>query len=364
MKINYYKKFGWCWFCLLIIGATALILQSCAAGFSQQISLLGILPDWSKYILIFFLLTDIPVEYLTRGNRNMSAPIRVWRCITRTLLLLVYVDRLLLGFVSRCLVVAGLDANPEPLLDSMLYMAINSREIWLGGIIGTLELSVLGTVIGFFLAVLLVFLRVNTPDVRDKEPIQFIKLIGGTFEKIYVTVIRGTPMMVQACVIYYGGFAIVKAVMAGATITQINQAWSFFTAGLITVSLNTAAYLAEALRGGIEAMDKGQREAAASLGFTHWQAMRKVIFPQAIRNSMPAIGNEFINNIKGTSVLNIIGVVELMFATGTVAGYYYKYLASYCVAAVLYLIMTFSLTTLLNRFAARFGAVKVKNVKR
>lgn len=364
MKINYYKKFSWCWFWLLIVGAVALTVQSCTAGFSQRISLLEILPNWSKYILTLLLLSGIPVEYFARKSRNISMPIRVWRCITRILLLLVYIDRLLLGFVSRCIVVAELDANPEPLLDSMLYMAINSREIWLGGIIGTLELSMLGTVIGFFLAVLLVFMRVNTPDVRDKEPIQFIKLIGETFEKIYVTVIRGTPMMVQACVIYYGGFTIVRTAMAEATITQINQAWSFFTAGLITVSLNTAAYLAEALRGGIESLDKGQREAAESLGFTHWQAMRRVIFPQAVRNSMPAICNEFINNIKGTSVLNIIGVVELMFATGTVAGYYYKYLASYCVAAVIYLIMTFSLTTLLNSLATRFGAAKPKDAKR
>lgn len=364
MKINYYKKFSWCWFWLLIAGATALTFQSCTAGFSQRISLLRIMPGWSKYILIIFLISNIPVEYWARENRNISTPIRAWRCTVRILLLLVYIDRIMFGFASRCLDVMEMETNPEPLLDSMLYMAINSRKIWLGGIIGTLELSLLGTVIGFFLAILLVFMRVNTPNVRDKEPIQFIKLIGGTFEKIYVTVIRGTPMMVQACVIYYGGFTIVRTAMTGATITQINQAWSFFTAGLITVALNTAAYLAEALRGGIESLDKGQREAAESLGFTHWQAMRKVIFPQAVRNSMPAIGNEFINNIKGTSVLNIIGVVELMFATGTVAGYYYKYLASYCVAAVIYLIMTFSLTTLLNCLAARFGAAKPKDAKR
>lgn len=143
--------------------------------------------------------------------------------------------------------------------------------------------------------------------------------------------------------------------MQGASITEINRAWSFFTAALITVSLNSAAYLAEVLRGGVEALERGQKEAAWSLGFTDWQAMRKIIFPQAVRSCLPAIGNELVNNVKGTSVLNIIGFVELMFATGTVAGFYYKYLACYCNAALIYLLMTFSLTWLLNAGMRKAG---------
>lgn len=197
MKVSYYKKFSWCFLGLLIAGAAVLTLQTCSVDFSQQISLLGILPDWSKYIVVLFLISDIPVEYRARKNQNMSVLIRVWRYSAQILLLLVYIDRLMLGFVSRCLAVMAMDSNPESLLDSMLYMTINSHDIWLNGIIGTLELSLLGTVIGFLLAVLLVFMRVNTPDVRDKEAVQLLKLIGGTFEKIYVTVIRGTPMMVR-----------------------------------------------------------------------------------------------------------------------------------------------------------------------
>lgn len=355
MRVNYYRKFGWFWMWLLVIGAAGLLLQACADGFRQRVSVLGILPDGFRYVLLPLLVSGFFAEYLAREGRAVKPSVRMWRMAVRGLVVFIYADRCVLGLVSRCLDISAMEVNPEPLLDSMIFMAVRSRRIWWNGILGTLELSLLGTVIGFLAAVLLVFIRVSVPDKRDRAAVQLVKLVGVTFEKAYVAVVRGTPMMVQACVVYYGGFGVAKALMAGASITQVNQAWSFFTAGLITVSMNTAAYLAEALRGGIEALDKGQREAAQSLGFTHWQAMMKVIFPQAVKNSMPAIGNEFINNIKGTSVLNIIGVVELMFATGTVAGYYYKYLASYCVAALIYLVMTFSLTGLLNLLAARLG---------
>ena len=103
-------------------------------------------------------------------------------------------------------------------------------------------------------------------------------------------------MMVQALIFYYYGFNLFKR--TGLTITEINNIWSFFISGLFTVSLNSTAYLAEVLRGGILAIDKGQTEAARSLGMTNWQTMRKVVFPQAVKNSIPAIGNEFIINIK------------------------------------------------------------------
>lgn len=126
--------------------------------------------------------------------------------------------------------------------------------------------------------------------------------------------------------------------------TWIRGAWSFFAAALITVSMNTAAYLAEALRGGMESLDRSPVEAAQMDGASHWQTMTRIIFPQALQNALPAIGNELVNNIKGTSVLNIIGFVELMFATGTVAGFYYRYLSAYLIAAVIYLAMTVTIT--------------------
>jgi putative lysine transport system permease protein len=264
-------------------------------------------------------------------------------------------------FLPWCRQIAALDSNPDAMFPSMIYMLINSRKLWLAGTWGTLSVSLLGTLIGFVLSIPLVFLRTNTADKRDAVLLRGLKRFGTGFERVYVTLIRGTPMMVQACIVYYGGFMITRAAMPNASITEVNRAWSFFTAALITVSLNSAAYLAEVLRGGIESLDRGQSEAAASLGFSRWQAMIRVIFPQAVRNSLPSIGNELINNIKGTSVLNIIGFVELMFATGSVAGFYYKYLANYLIAAAIYLILTLGMTWLLNLVMRKTGILVGEN---
>ena len=132
------------------------------------------------------------------------------------------------------------------------------------------------------------------------------------------------------------------------SVSDINRVWPLFLAGLVTVSLNSTAYLAEVLRGGILAVDAGQMEAARSLGMTHWQAMRKVVFPQAIKNSLPAIGNEFIINIKDSSVLCVVGVSDLMFMTRSVAGIYYKGTECYLIAAIVYLFLTYLSSLLLK----------------
>ncbi len=107
------------------------------------------------------------------------------------------------------------------------------------------------------------------------------------------------------------------------------------------------------MRGGISAVDAGQMEAARSLGMTNWQAMMKVVFPQAVKNSIPAIGNEFIINIKDSSVLSVIGVMDLMYATKSVSGIYYRSLEIYCVAAILYLALTYLSSLLLKYLSGR-----------
>lgn len=280
----------------------------------------------------------------------MKRRLAVLTCLLAALGLWLY-----FSVLPYCRNVAALDENPDGFVDSMIFMFVKSRTTWLNGTIGTLQVSVLGTIIGFLLSIPLVFQRVNVPGRRDTCSLRFLKNAGCGLARLYIAVIRGTPMMVQACIVYYTGFAVARALMKGASLTEVNQAWSFFAAGLITVSMNSAAYLAEVLRGGINSLDRGQMEACESLGFTRWQAMTKVIFPQAVRNSLPSIGNELVNNIKGTSVLTAIGFVELMFATGTVAGFYYKYLAAYCIAAIIYLILTLSLTGLLNFTMKKIG---------
>ena len=120
------------------------------------------------------------------------------------------------------------------------------------------------------------------------------------------------------------------------------------TAGIIAVSLNSAAYVSEIIRGGIDAVDKGQLEAARSLGMTQFKAMKLIIIPQAIKNILPAIGNEFVTVIKESSIASSIGVGELMYAANVVRGKTYRGLEPLIIAAVFYFIITFSLGRLLN----------------
>ena len=250
--------------------------------------------------------------------------------------------------------VTAMDSNPSPFFQAMVYMFYNSRTLFLRGLWTTLRLAFFGTIFGFLLAVGLVFLRIQTPNKRDRDHMKFVKILCSRFAALYATVIRGTPMMLQAFIIYYAGFSLFTA-HTDLSVTEINNVWSFFIAGLTTVSLNSAAYLSEVLRGGVESIDAGQTEAARSLGMSPWMTMMKVVFPQALKNSIPAIGNEMIINIKDSSVLNCIGVVELMYAATSVAGIYYKNLPNYVSAAIIYLIMTCCISALLNYLSARLS---------
>ena len=245
--------------------------------------------------------------------------------------------------VRRC---AAMEKNPQGFVDSMVYMSIKGKDMLLTGVWTTVRIALLGTAIAFVLAILMVFLRIQEPDRRDSGMMKALKWLASHFARFYVFVIRGTPMMVQALIFYYFGFNLFKR--TGMTVTEINHVWSFFISGLCTVALNSTAYLTEVLRGGILAVDKGQTEAARSLGMTNWQTMTKVVFPQAVKNSIPAIGNEFIINIKDSSVLSVIGVMDLMYATKSVSGIYFRSLEIYCVAALLYLVLTWLSSLLLK----------------
>lgn len=249
-------------------------------------------------------------------------------------------------FVETVRVCRNLDKNPQGFGASMVYMTLKGKDMLITGVWTTVRLALLGTAIAFVLAILLVFLRIQEPNKRDKDAVRALKWLASHFARLYVFVIRGTPMMVQALIFYYFGFNLFKR--TGMTVTEINHVWSFFISGLCTVALNSTAYLTEVLRGGILAVDKGQTEAARSLGMTNWQTMLKVVFPQAVKNSIPAIGNEFIINIKDSSVLSVIGVMDLMYATKSVSGIYFRSLEIYCVAALLYLVLTWLSSLLLK----------------
>lgn len=148
-------------------------------------------------------------------------------------------------------------------------------------------------------------------------------------------------MMVQAMVIYWGyAFA-----SGGSTLPLIPS-------GILIVSVNTGAYMAEIVRGGIISIDKGQFEGAMSIGMTHSQTMFKVIIPQVMRNILPSVSNEFVINLKDTSVLNVIGVTELYYFAGIIKRQSFETFQTYLVVCVLYFILTFTVTRLL-RFVER-----------
>ena len=152
----------------------------------------------------------------------------------------------------------------------------------------------------------------------------------------YVEFFRGTPMMAQAMFIYFGS----------AAVFNINM--SMWFAAIFIVSINTGAYMAETVRGGILSIDPGQTEGAKAIGMTHVQTMINVILPQALRNIMPQIGNNLIINIKDTCVLSIIGTVELFYTTKGVAGALYTYFESFTIAMIIYFIMTFTCSRILR----------------
>jgi glutamine transport system permease protein len=162
---------------------------------------------------------------------------------------------------------------------------------------------------------------------------------------IYIDIIRGTPLIVQVFIMYYGiGMSILKPIFD----ISWNELGGVFTAGAIALSLNAGAYMAEIVRGGIESVDKGQMEAARSLGLTYGKAMRKVILPQAIRTMLPSIINQFIISLKDTSLISVIGIRELtMNAKMISANESAAVLTVYVIAAVYYLIIC----TLLSKVA-------------
>ena len=274
--------------------------------------------------------------------------------------LVLIVDRVVMGVASAWSVAVTATERPgDDFLQNILWMFWVSRDTYLVGVTTTIELAVIGTVVAFFLALVLVFCRIQTIDKPDNDFIRFWKVVGSGFAKVYSTVVRGTPMMVQAMIIYYGVVGVLSG--TGLTATEMNAIWSPFVAGLVTVSLNSTAYMMEVLRGGIASVDKGQTEAARSLGLSQLQTMVKVVFPQGIKYAIPGLSNELVINIKDSSVLSIISVFDLTFGARTVGGNYYQYFPAFLIAAVIYLILTMIATWLLGKFARRFD-VKVETL--
>ncbi|WP_066054128.1 amino acid ABC transporter permease [Robertmurraya korlensis] len=197
----------------------------------------------------------------------------------------------------------------------------------------TLLISLIGTIFGAAIGLLAGVIRTIPAPERGAKKI-LLKLINFILS-IYIEFFRGTPMIVQAMVIFYG-----SALAFGIDM-------NVFVAAIFIVSINTGAYMAEIVRGGIVSIEKGQFEAAQAIGMNHLQTMWNVVLPQVIRNILPATGNQFVINIKDTSVLNVISVTELFFVTKSISGNNFRYFESFFVACMLYFVMTFIVTRIL-----------------
>ena len=210
-------------------------------------------------------------------------------------------------------------------LEVVVILVEKYHKFFLEGCKNTLILALFSVLIGTLGGTLLSLCRMS-----KFKPLKYIAVA-------IVEFVRGTPLMVQLMFIFYG------LPMIGVTFPDISFIPNFsrFMAGVVALSLNSSAYVSEIIRSGIQAVDPGQMEAARSIGFTYGESMRKVILPQAVKNILPALGNEFVTVIKESSIVSVIGIADLMFRTNDVIAVTYRSLQALLIAALLYFVMTF-----------------------
>jgi His/Glu/Gln/Arg/opine family amino acid ABC transporter permease subunit len=212
---------------------------------------------------------------------------------------------------------------------------------FINGAKNTVILAALTVLLGVLLGTVLALMRLSK--------FRLLKFISAA----YIEFIRGTPVMVQIFIVFYG---LPQIGIEFPDVPALGQDFPRFMAGVIALSLNSAAYVAEIIRAGIQAVDNGQMEAARSLGLTHRMAMTYIILPQAVRNILPALGNEFVTVIKESSIVSVIGISELMYNADTVRGNTFLPFEPLIVAAVIYFIMTFTTSKLLGYAERRMRA--------
>ncbi len=221
---------------------------------------------------------------------------------------------------------------------------IENFDSFMYGVMMTVLFAIVGTVFGLFIGLLVSGIRAIKIEKTDSEAVKVIKKIAELIIRFYIFVFRGTPMMVQAIFFYYFFRDIFH--------------WTHLEAGLVIIAINTGAYMAEIIRSGIGAIDKGQKEASRSLGLSNVQTLLYIILPQAIRNSFPSIGNQLIVNIKDSSMLNVLPITELFFQTTSIAGSNMQYIETYLITALLYLLLTSLASLALNLFERKMGLAK------
>lgn len=209
-------------------------------------------------------------------------------------------------------------------------MAFEYRNLFLSGLKYTLLLAVIGVFCGFVLGIIVSLMRMSKWSL-----LRFIATA-------WVEFLRGTPMLVQLFLIHYG-------------LVELGLEFSAIQSGAITLTINSSAYLAEIFRAGIQGVDRGQVEAARSLGMKQGMTMRYIVLPQALKNVLPAIGNEFITIIKESSIVSMIGVADLLFQARNITAITYEGLTPLVIISIMYFVLTFTLSKLLGILERRLN---------
>ena len=194
----------------------------------------------------------------------------------------------------------------------------------------TLKVSLIALLIGLLLGIVICLAKIST-----------IKVLN-VLATIYVEVIRNTPILVQIMIIYFA-------------LPEVGISFTPFMSAIIALSINSGAYVSEIFRSGILAIDKGQMEAGRSLGLSYFQTMKFIILPQALKNSLPALGNEFISLVKESSIVYFVGVADIMFAANTVKNATYETFGPYLIAAAIYFIIPSVLSFLVKRLEKKLA---------
>lgn len=205
-------------------------------------------------------------------------------------------------------------------------------SFFIKGIKDTILISSIGVILGSILGALIALMKLS-----KFKPLSWLA-------SIYIEFLRGTPMLVQVFIVFFG------------TTAALGLDVSALICGTIALVINSSAYIAEIIRAGINAVDKGQTEAARSLGLNYSQTMKFVVMPQAIKNILPALGNEFVTLIKESSIVSTIGVGEIMFNAQVVQGISFDPFTPLLIAAVLYFILTFALSRIMSLVEGRMKA--------
>ena len=211
-----------------------------------------------------------------------------------------------------------------------MELIIKYWPLFLEGATTTVLLSFFSVIVGVGCGTLMALARLSTNKFLSKAA------------KVYIDIIRGTPLLVQLYLVYFGL----------ATVLDLND----FVSGVIAVSVNTTAYIAEIIRSGIQSVDKVQMEAARSMGMPKRMAMRQIILPQAMKNILPAIGNEFATLIKETSIVSLIGIHDLMYSSDTVRGATFTVFIPLLMTAFLYFVMTTTIAFFMDKLERKLQA--------